>query len=188
MKKLVLAMACVLSLALLASCKQEAATDIAVNNQEFSTRTSYIGTVAVTADPVSLNTTDHAYKSTTSTTDGFKVDSAFATVEWSEGAENTSSNYKVFTLSFKGAIDADTTDNTLPTSYSSYSVKFYEIGDKYYVEASSVDSNNNVTTAKKEIELEDGDPASGSFTFKNIGVLADNTSLNITKVVFTAAE
>ena len=188
MKKLVLAMACVLSLALLASCKQAASTqDVNLKNQEKSESSAYIGALTVSADPVSLDTTAHAYKSTTSTTDAFVVN-GFATVKWEESSDTKDTNYKLFTISYEGAIDSVNTDTALPTSYSTKTIEIYLIGGEYYVLTSNVDANNNVTTGKTKIKLESGDPASGSFEFTGLGVLANDTSISYSKITFKAAE
>ena len=184
MKKLVLAMACVLSLGLLASCKQ-GVQDVNLQNQEKTEGFDFFGTVVVAADPVSLDTTAHAYKSTSSTTDGFVVD-GFATVSWTKAADTVTSNYKSFTIKFSGATDNNTSDTAKPSSYSDKTVTVYVINNEYYVKSSDVDANNNVTTGKTKLTLSSGDPETGSFTLTGFGVTSENIDLSISSIAFTA--
>ena len=185
MKKLVLAMACVLSLALLASCKQAASTqDVNLKNQEKAESYAWKGAVTLTADAVSGTT---AYTSTAAA-DGFTVGPQFAEIKWSEGADTLDSNYKDFALTFY----ADYNNNTAATNYNPswalVTLNFSKIADKYYVQYTAP-STIGSTTVVKAVTV-DGDPLSGEFTISTDTwyETIDTQTANITKVVFKKAE
>ena len=105
MKKLVLAMACVLSLGLLASCKQ-GTQDVNLKNQEFSTNSQYVGDASFSAAFVQLGTADattgvQPYVADTTTTNqsvAYSNAEAFASISWSKGSQSESTNYETYTF------------------------------------------------------------------------------------------
>ncbi len=183
MKKLVLAMACVLSLALLASCKQAASTqDVNLKNQAASEAGSYKGTVTLTADAGSYSAA--TWTSTASTTDGFLVGPNYATISWDKNRDNVGTNYKSFTLTFDVFYATDTAATSNGSSYTSTSISFDKVGDDYYY-YTTVGTANGAKKVLNKLELVDGDPASGSFTLKGWGQISlDSQTANVSQIKF----
>ena len=130
MKKLVLAMACVLSLGLLASCKN-GVQDVNVKNANDTEGALFVGTVELTATPVQSNTSTKAWEASTPANDAFAVGPQHATVAWATSSEKYDTNVKNFTLKFYVEYNGDTTSTSHNPSYVEKSVTFYSVGDKY---------------------------------------------------------
>ena len=189
MKKLVLAMACVLSLGLLASCKN-GVQDVNVKNANDTEGAAFAGTIALTADAVDGGTT--AYTSTTSTTDGFLVGPQHAIVSWKKDVEKGDGNITELSIVFYAKYVLNTGATTTYTYGDSDKVtlKLLKIGDNWYNEAALEAASTGEKSAPKKIEKVEGDPLTGSFTFEGLGVSSQiaSTKATISKIVFTKAE
>ncbi len=190
MKKLVLAMACVLSLGLLAvSCKQS------VPEADGKTEAYYVkGTVTFDAARV---VTTGTFPSKSWTTTGAPTNTslsattakAFARVSKTNQYESVDSNFDQYTVTFDVVYDDDTTSSTNVLSYptASSSVTLYKIGDKWYTDSANIDANYSSTT-KALVEFSEGD-ATGNFTIKSLGTVNWGTgNWSITNFKFVKAE
>ncbi len=182
MKKLVLAMACVLSLGLLASCKQ-GTQDVNVKNSADSEKTAFAGTVSLSATPVYPDTTDKAWKATAAANDAFSVGPQFATIEWESGAEKVDTNFSAFTLKFNVDYNSDTTSTTYNPVYDEATIKFIKVGDKYYTYSKNVNANGTVDS-KVELTVT-GNPKEGKFTIDGSFIASlDSNTAQISQIKF----
>ena len=193
MKKLVLAMACVLSLGLLASCKQ-GVQDVNLQNQEKTETYEAKGTVTFDAARVVPTGT---FPSKSWTTTGAPANTslsattakAFAKVVKSKSFDTRDSNYEEYTITFDVVYNENTTSANTVLDYSSTdkTVTLYKIGDKWYTDNANIDANYNSTT-KALVEFSEGDPT-GNFTIKSLGTVAWGTgNWSITNFKFVKAE
>ena len=196
MKKLVLAMACVLSLALLASCKQAASVqDVNLKNQEFSTNSQYYGDASFSAAFVKLaaaadaTTGITAYEADTATTNqsvAYSNAEAFASVSWSKGSQSESTNYETYTFKLPYVYNSNTTATTNTSGVLSYGVWTFnieKIGDAYY----TTDVVTNSQTGKlTKVEFSEGDFDASEFVIKSLGVKTVGTkSVSLSNIKFT---
>ncbi len=193
MKKLVLAMACVLSLGLLASCKQ-GTQDVNLKNQAASEEFRYFGSVSFSASKQNIevdNTTTGTYKftaSTAKTSMTYSDKEKFAQVSYKVDVDKPEGNFKVYNLLIPYVIDSNTETNTVSDlSYGSFTVNIYKIGDKYYTD----DANKDATTGSKtkaEVKFSKGNPESETFTIESLGVLASPANWSVSNITFTRAK
>ena len=199
MKKLVLAMACVLSLGLLASCKQ-GTQDVNLKNQAATEGFRYFGSVSFSAakqNIVADNTTTGTSKfeaSTAKTSMTYSDKEKFASISYRVDLDKPEGNFKTYTLGIPYVIDSDTDTNLASDlTYGSFTVNIYKIGDKYYTD----DANKDATTGNKtkaEVKFSKGNPESETFTIESLGVLKytsnnpapDNWS--VSNITFTRAK
>lgn len=198
MKKLVLAMACVLSLGLLASCKQ-GTQDVNLKNQAATESYRYDGPASFSATKMVLeadsNSTVGAYKFTASTAKTSMVYSdkrTLATISWKLGSDKVE-GVKTYDLYIPYVIDSDTDSNNLSDlSYGAFTINIYKIGDKYYTDSANVDptiANNNGwnnATTRAEVKFSKGNPESETFTIESVGVLTNGWS--VSNITFTRAK
>ena len=193
MKKLVLAMACVLSLGLLASCKQ-GVQDVNLQNQEKTEAYEAKGTVTFDAARV-VTTGTFPSKSWTTTNAPTNTSlsattaKAFAKVEKTKKFDSRDSNYEEYTITFDVVYDGDTTSANNVLSYSTgKTVTLYKIGDKWYTDDANIDANYTSTT-KALVEFAEGSEPTGNFTIKSLGTVAWGTgNWSISNFKFTKAE
>ncbi len=193
MKKLVLAMACVLSLALLASCKQAASVqDVNLKNQEFSTTSKYVGTASFTATFMTLDTANTnattgvtPYKvDTTVTTKSFvysELGNGPATVSWNK-SEAESSNYEEYTITIPYVYNANTASSAVSNlTYGTFGLPVAKIGDDYYAKIKT-----DSTAAKfTKLEFTEGNPEESKFTLKTAGiVIAQGETISLSNITF----
>lgn len=197
MKKLVLAMACVLSLGLLASCKN-GVQDVNLKNQEKTEAYSVKGATTFTA---ALKTQSGSFPSTTWTASSTTTKSLagsevvqFSTVEKTKGSDTVDSNYELYTLTIAYAYNANTSATNPTYTYGTKAIKIYKIGDKWYTEDGNNDANywsSSATAAERKavVEFSEGDLSASTFTIKSLGVvnIASDT-WELTNVKFTKAE
>ncbi len=198
MKKLVLAMACVLSLGLLASCKQ-GTQDVNLKNQAASENFTYYGSASFSAAKKSIivdtSSTVGAKKfdAVSNTSMSYSDKQQLASISWNtSNYDKTESNYKTYTLVVPYVIDSDTTanaNNLSDLSYGKFTIVIYKIGSKYYTDSANKDPTTNAAT-RAEVEFADSNrPDSEKFTIKSLGVLADDAAnWEITNLTFTRSE
>ena len=193
MKKLVLAMACVLSLGLLASCKQ-GVQDVNLQNQEKSEKTVYVGKTTFTATKQQVNA------------------SATAPVTYSIGDASgytISANAKLFGSKVESDKDRDTYTSNIEKSWTltvcydetytyggtstttkgqTVSFKIYKVGDKYYCDDANyalTSSSSNTTAATPETVLTlTGSPDDAEFTVTGLGI---KNNIKWSSITFTRA-
>ena len=199
MKKLVLAMACVLSLALLASCKQAASTtDVNLKNQEFQTASNFYGDASFAAAFVTLDTANattgiSAYKADTATTNqsvAYSSAKQLAKISWSENSQSESTNYETYTFVVPfvwNSNTAATTNTSGVLAYGTWTFTIEKIGDDYFAKITNDSTGSNWT----KLEFTDGNPEASEFVIKSLGVVdADPSdsgvkSVSLTNVKFT---
>ena len=169
MKKLVLAMACVLSLALLASCKQEAASsDVTVKNQVANQSYTYKGNVSGTFTPQKTESgkwvkdADAEDKLSTSSTWGYSE------ISWTI---DMGDNYQDYLLTAELAYKADSSSDPEPAQLS---WTIYKLGDKYYIDDYQ-GADQTVAPAKAEIKIkDDGSLEDDEFVITDLGIVGSN--------------
>ena len=179
MKKLVLAMACVLSLALLASCKQDAASSISVSNQEFQEGSIYYGDFSFTAAPKEAGTPVNGVTPFVAATGAAKDVSLaysskkkFGSISWGETADKVNTNYTTYSLTIPYAYCDDTTADPKVYAYSSVTLQIYEIGGEYFYDNYIADATNGANKTKLDVE----GSLDGEFKIASIGVVNVGTS------------
>ena len=191
MKKLVLAMACVLSLGLLASCKN-GTQDVNLKNQAKTELYSVKGATTFTA---ALKQVDGTFPSKTWKADDAKKSLAgsevvkFSKVERDANHDSFDTNYDLykFTIAYAYCGATDATNKTY--TYGTKEINLYKIGETWYTDDANRDANYDTNAERRaKVEFSEGDP-SGNFTIKSLGVIsiADNT-WELTDVKFTKAE
>ena len=179
MKKLVLAMACVLSLALLASCKQAASVqDVNVKNQESTAASIFYGDASFTASFVTGGTADGTtgvvpYIADTSATNksvAYSNAKRYASIKWEQNTETVDTNVKTYTFElpvvYNPATNA-TTGTQTQLVYKTLKFNIAKLGDDYYADLTTDASLGDKVT---KIEFSDGNPESSEFTIKSLGV------------------
>ena len=173
MKKLVLAMACVLSLGLLASCKQ-GTQDVNLKNQEKSQSFEYKGTVTVSATLVQTSDDGKSYVSKSVTPMPSLSGSeykGFATLTWGTSYDTRESNYTEYTLKFYTEYNSGATNAT--TQYNDVStLTFYKIGDNFYYDNYK---SSPTATGKVKLDLPKGKPGDSEFTISSLGYISSNS-------------
>ena len=193
MKKLVLAMACVLSLGLLASCKQ-GTQDVNVKNQESSEVYQYYGTVSFSAS-AKTSVVDDASAGT------YKWDAAEhksleyseqkgqAWIGWGTDREKRESNYKYYTLEIPYKYCTNTEATIKSYSYRTATINIYKIGNKYYTNNANLDAKST-TANRAEVTFSKGNPESETFTIASLGVIDAGSSnyFDVSNITFTRSK
>ena len=185
MKKLVLAMACVLSLGLLASCKQ-GVQDVNLQNQEKSEASEYYGSVTGTFAIQKVSTDGKSYEADTAAKDTLVGSDVwkFSKLSWTESSQTTDTNYKTYTLKAEFAYNSNATTTTEAESKSA-SIEIYEINGKFYYNDYAA---SPISTKRTEIKLT-GTPADSEFTIETLGYITVNNKVWSTKdIKFKRAE
>ena len=192
MKKLVLAMACVLSLGLLASCKN-GTQDVNLKNQAKTEVYSAKGTVTFTAAAKAQGTEAFGSKTWVAGTANQSLAGSevvqFSTVEKDVNRDSVDANYEQYKLTIAFAYCANTTATTPSYSYGTKEINLYKIGDKWYTDDANRDANYNAER-KAVVEFSEGDPT-GNFTIKSLGVVDFGSTAGLWEVTglkFTKAE
>ena len=198
MKKLVLAMACVLSLALLASCKQAASTqDVNVKNANDTQGSSFACDASFAAAFVTPGTADAttgvagfvADTATTNQSVAFSNAEQFASISWSKSYETLDSNYTEYTLMLPYVYNSNTAATTNKASYLTYGkfggnngIKIWKLGDDYYATLTTDSTGDKVT----KLEFTEGNPEASEFVIKSFGVwTVGSKKVSLSNVKFT---
>ena len=179
MKKLVLAMACVLSLGLLASCKQ-GTQDVNVKNSADTEAYFYYGTgnfsaVCAKKSTPAATTGSQSWEADSDTKKSLSYNEKKqpASIKWSTDAEKVEGNNKKFTLTIPYVYDSNTNtgaDTVSDLKYDVFTVTIEKIAGKYYVSDANEDANTNEATFTEVEFSENKGPDSSEFTLKSIGV------------------
>ena len=194
MKKLVLAMACVLSLGLLASCKQ-GVQDVNLQNQEKSEKTAYVGKTTFTATKQTITgttangTTTYAFTDASGYTISANAKLFKSKVESDKDRDTYTSNIE---KSWKLTVCYDETYTVGGTSTTTkgQTVEFniYKIGDKYYSDDANyalTSSTSTSTAATTETELTlTASPDDAEFTVTGLGI---KNNIKWSSITFTRA-
>ena len=177
MKKLVLAMACVLSLGLLASCKQ-GTQDVNLKNQAATESNDYLGKASFTASLQKRETSDTTTGAKKWVADDTKKSLSYsehqgwASVSWGASRDKVEGNYKSYTLNIPYVYDSDTNtgaNNVSDLEYGTITLYIYKIGDKYYTNSANY-SPDTTNATRAEVKFSKGNPESSEFTIDSIGV------------------
>ena len=172
MKKLVLAMACVLSLGLLASCKQ-GVQDVSVKDANDTEASAFYGEVEGTftcqkttgsGDTLAYTADDAATHATLAPSSNWK----FSEISWKKESEKVDTNYTTYTLTVQFAKSSTASNATSEEKAKTFT--FYKIGDKYYMN-DYVSGPQASQTKKAELSLT-GTPEDSEFTVADFGYIA----------------
>ncbi len=191
MKKLVLAMACVLSLGLLASCKQ-GTQDVNVKNAADTEAYLYYGSASFSAsaktdvvDDAAAGTRKWAAADNKSLE--YSEQKKMASITWGTNYEKTESNYKSYSLSIPCRYCADTTATNKSYTYPNISVTIYKIGSKYYTDNANYDAKST-NPNRAEVTFSKGNPESETFTIASLGVIYAGSYFDVSNITFTRAK
>ena len=177
MKKLVLAMACVLSLALLASCKQAASTqDVNLKNQAATEVSTYkldvTGTFAL--QTTTGTGTSTAYTADTTANHATLVPSdafGFSEITCDINRDKVDANYKQWTLKVMFAHNTGASGAANTSAKKTFTI--YKLGDKYYIDDYK---SSYFTTGRAELTVT-GSLDDAEFTIASLGFISpDNSS------------
>ena len=191
MKKLVLAMACVLSLGLLASCKN-GTQDVNLKNQAATEGYAFYGDVAGTfvcqkttgsGDSLAYTAEDATVHATLAPSSNW----AFSSLSWSTSTDKVDTNYTTYTLIIKFAHNTGATNAVSTADTKTFTI--YKIGDKYYTDSFTTSPSS---TKKAEVKFTEGTPEDSKFTIESLGIISteNNSSekYSATGITFTRAE
>ena len=174
MKKLVLAMACVLSLGLLASCKQ-GVQDVNLQNQEKTTEFKNVGKVTFTSiaqkEITGAGTTASPYAISDVTGQSFTAsDYKFASeISATKDKDALTSNVEgswTFNIAFKQSWTNGSAEVVVP-------VTIYKVAGKYYTDKANMTLTTSGTfkaTREAVVTFSEGDPESDTFTIDSLGI------------------
>ena len=178
-------MACVLSLGLLASCKQ-GVQDVNLKNANDTESFANVGKTTFTAVKQTRSGTAIPYAWTDAT--GITVsESAYkfaSSIKATKEQEAVTSNVeKTWTLKIAyktTTTGATTSDETVAT------VKIYKIGSNYYTDDAfeSTATGSAVATREAAVKFTEGDPESDTFTIESLGVV---DGIKFSNIKFTKA-
>ena len=169
MKKLVLAMACVLSLGLLASCKQ-GVQDVSVKDANDTEASKFYGEVEGTFTCQKLSSSGDAYTADDATIHTTLAPSSnweFSEISWTKDSEKLDTNYTTYTLTVQ--FTKSTTASNATSAAAKKTFTFYKLGDKYYMN-NYVSGPQNSQTKKAELSLT-GTPEDSEFTVADFGYI-----------------
>ena len=181
MKKLVLAMACVLSLGLLASCKQ-GVQDVKLTNQEKTESSKYVGTTTFSATKKTITgtaangTVTYAYTDATGYTISANAKLFKSSVQKSKSYDTVESNVEgswTLTVSYDETYTVGGTSTTSKGNTVSFTI--YKVGDKYYCDnanyaLTSSTSTSTAATTETEVTFTAGSPDEAEFTVTGLGI------------------
>jgi hypothetical protein len=180
MKKLVLAMACVLSLGLLASCKN-GVQDVNVKNANDTALFSNVGktTFTATKQTVSGTATPYTWADATGVTVSESAYKYASSIQATKDQEAVTSNIeKKWTLkiAYKTTLTGATTSSEAVAT-----VNIYKIGSNYYADDAfeSAATGTGVATKESAVKFTEGDPESDTFTIESLGVVGGIKFSNI---------
>ena len=164
-------MACVLSLGLLASCKN-GTQDVNLKNQAATEGYAFYGDVAGTfvcqkttgsGDSLAYTAEDATVHATLAPSSNW----AFSSLSWSTSTDKVDTNYTTYTLKVQFASSSTATNATSSSANKTFT--FYKLGDKYYMD-DFVAGPQTAQTKKAELTLT-GSPEDSEFTVADLGYI-----------------